>query len=301
MTCETCGATLKADARFCGTCGAPVAASGDGAAPQKPAAKTTPAAKTSPAAKTTPIAKTSAAAKTAATAKTPAPEPAAVEPAPVAADEPAVEEPAAAAAAPAPLVAPWTLRRKLTVGGIAASALLVVAGLAVGIGFVVSGAAGGGAGVDDASPPDSSVDDGPVAVPSSDSEDPADGGTETQAPTTAGSGGSVDAFYFQSKSGNIRCTVTPDLLICRQGEIKYAVPAQNCSNSLSGTTVGLTQTGPTWPCLTRDFAGGEVLPYDTPIDKRGYRCEISFATGVTCTNQAGQGFNMEYKSGVRMF
>jgi hypothetical protein len=276
MTCDTCGATLKDDARFCGSCGTPVAVTiaTDAVGPKNASAPRKPA----PASRRAPLAAASAPGDAA-----------------PAADSVADEAPATSAP---PLVPPWTRQRKLIVSGIAAGAVLLVAAAAVGIGLAVSGAAT--AGQIDASQSDSGeTDPGEEGDIDADPDESDSAGLEPTTPPA--SGVSDDGYTFRSKSGNIRCHVTTQIVICHQGEIKYTVPSQDCPSGPSGVTIGLTQDGATWPCLSGDIIGGDVLAYDSPIEKRGYRCEITFATGVTCTNEVGQGFNMEYETGVRTF
>lgn len=240
MTCENCGATLKADARFCGSCGTPVVAK--------------------------------------------AAESAAVTDGPV-------------ATAP-PLVVPWTRKRKLTVAGVAAAAVLLVGAAALGIGFAVTSAANSVVADQQENASDDS-DSGSENEPSDSGDDeisdPADASAEPETPVVA-----AVPVEFSSSSGNIRCHIDSDGLICRQGEVKYAVPSQNCS-SLSGTTIGLKSDGVWWPCLSADFIPAQKLAYDTPVEAFGYTCSINYSTGVTCTNAAGSGFQMEYYSGVSTF
>lgn len=262
MKCQHCGATLKPDSRFCGSCGKPA---GSGIALPSATA-------------TTPVAKKRAAVKQTAA---------------ISATDAAPEATPPAVPAPVPLVAPWARKRKIIVAGVAAASVLLVAAAAVGIGFAVSRAATPTIVADqtDASSEDESSSSGD----DSESED-----QQVDEPTSAPDPVVVPPVEFASTSGNIRCHVDSDGVVCRQGEVKYAVPSQNCS-SLSGTTIGLSADGVWWPCLTSDFVPSQKLAYDTPLAAFGYSCSINYSTGITCTNASGNGFQMEYYAGVSTF
>jgi len=182
------------------------------------------------------------------------------------------------------------------VGIIAAAALVIAALVIAGVIFVpqlMSGSTTNDAGATDE--PHVVVTFTPAPEPTDD-PDETDEADETEAPTTVAG----PPLEFKSTSGNIRCRITEESVVCRQGDVKYAVPAANCS-SLSGATIGVSHDGAFWPCIGKEILPKSILAYDTPASRYGFTCSINYTTGVTCTNSDGNGFRMEYTSGIQTF
>jgi hypothetical protein len=192
----------------------------------------------------------------------------------------------------APAKAPMsaaTRKRILIIGGAAAAFLLIIlAGVAIGtaisssrtpVKYVVEG------------PSDEVVDTEPEAEATT-APDPSP--TPTAQP--------VDPpVQFQSTSGNIKCRILPDLLVCHQTQFKYTKPAAACSTGPTGVTIGLTQQGGVWPCLPGEPAESPAQPYDSPVVAYGYTCSINYDTGIRCDNGNGSGFSMEYERGIATY
>ncbi|SJM55192.1 Translation initiation factor 2 [Gulosibacter sp. 10] len=126
-----------------------------------------------------------------------------------------------------------------------------------------------------------------------------DSGEETPEPTEDAPE-QFDPVAFQSGSGNLRCQIDPENgAVCQLVTVNFTPPAEQCeSGAARGTTVGVGQEGITWPCLTGDLPGGEVVEYDVPITAGDYTCSINYTTGVTCENGKGDEFSLEFNSGV---
>lgn len=105
---------------------------------------------------------------------------------------------------------------------------------------------------------------------------------------------------FQSGSGNLRCQITPEGgAACQILEQNFSTPDEACTEGgNAGVAVGVNEEGITWPCLTSNFGGGEVLEYDEPVTAGDYTCSINFTTGVTCENTSGASFSLEFSAGV---
>ncbi len=132
--------------------------------------------------------------------------------------------------------------------------------------------------------------------------------TPTPSPTVPPVAATVPANYdFQSPSGNLRCSggqfSGKPGAICQQASINYAVPAGACPSPFypEGVFVGVDTTGPYWPCVGAWIHTAEVMPYDSPVTHFGITCSINYDTGVTCVNEKGKGFSMEYDAGVALF
>jgi len=116
----------------------------------------------------------------------------------------------------------------------------------------------------------------------------------------------VSNQQFKSNSGNLRCSIgtfsgQPGA-ICQQVNYNYAVPWGACMDQYqAGVFVGVSASGAYWPCVSYWPEPADVLAYDTPISQNGITCSINLDTGVTCTNESGNGFTMEYNAGVTQF
>jgi hypothetical protein len=198
---------------------------------------------------------------------------------------------------------------KIVIG--AAALFLLVIG--VGTALVLTGTFGQLGGVSPVSQSSSNDDDEDADEQADDDEDQdeeaddddatdepdSDSDTETDGPSASDEPAPV--YEFTSTSGNIRCRITPEMALCHQGTINYAVPAQDCASGPTGVTVGVTLQGATWPCLPGDITSTNAVAYDQVISQYKFTCVINYTTGVTCTNPRGQGFNMEYTAGVTTF
>lgn len=262
--CASCGGPLAPGDRFCGSCGTPVAAAATPATPAATATPTTPVEPPAPRALDLPDA----------SVRTP--------------DLVSTSIPKAAPAFPA-------LNRRLviTVAAVVGVIVVVGGGIALGVGI---GAANRDASVDtstgssevvsdEADAPDDTLESETVA--------------ETTAPSSTPTAASEAPVEFTSKSGNIACRMATDGVVCHQGEHTYAKPSQACTSGPKGVTIGLNQSGITWPCLGGAISTSYILPYDTIVTAHGYDCIITYATGVTCTNQDLYGFQMEYDLGIK--
>lgn len=273
-TCAACGAPLTADARFCGACGAvvdPVLASASApTTPLLPVASSAPA-DVPIAAKSTPPA-----------------------------DLPVPELPGATpAGATKGIKMPVALSRtaKIAIGSVVG--LVVIAlGVTIGLSIVNGSAPTATTQQADESDPESESSGGDVAAQPAETSSPSatptpSAGTD-EAPTSSAQ---VD---FSSASGNIRCSVVPEMLTCYQGEHTYTRPSQACKTGMPGTAIGLDSGGVVWPCLSGDIMTANAQPYDTEITVYEFTCSINFVTGITCRNAAGDGFVMEYDRGVKI-
>jgi hypothetical protein len=129
----------------------------------------------------------------------------------------------------------------------------------------------------------------------SESSKPSSTPTPTPTPTQ-----DATPYAFSSKSGNIRCVMTPGSVICNQKNIKYTAPPQN--NAASGVTVGLsTRDRVIWPSTDPSFDGAAAVEYDTAVQHYTWSCTISLSAGITCTSTTDDAlsFTMEYNSGVQ--
>lgn len=270
MTCAQCGNALTPNDRFCGSCGTPVPVTAPVAAPAAPPARTPdlpqpvdPTVVAVPVTGATPTAGTGAIPSAGAT--------------------PGAAPPAGVSGKPS---------RKLVIAAAAAVGLLVIVAGGVAIGVTI------GASVRDGSSASAPVEPDPVDV-----YDTVDDEPQAAAPAepTATSAPVVNEapIEFRSQSGNIRCRMAPDGVVCHQGEHTYAKPSYACKSGPKGVTVGLNQQGILWPCLSSDITTSYILPYDTIVSAHGYDCIITYLTGVTCTNTMLAGFQMEYDLGIK--
>lgn len=185
-------------------------------------------------------------------------------------------------------------RLVLTLAAVVGVIVVVGGGIALGVGI---GAANRDAPVDTSTGPTEVVAEDTDATDDTVDSEPA-AGVETTAPSPTPSAVSDAPVEFTSKSGNIACRMATDGVVCHQGEHTYAKPSQACKSGPKGVTIGLNQGGITWPCLGGAISTSYVLPYDTIVTAHGYDCIITYATGVTCTNQDLYGFQMEYDLGI---
>ncbi|NYJ68146.1 hypothetical protein HNR16_002934 [Pseudoclavibacter chungangensis] len=106
---------------------------------------------------------------------------------------------------------------------------------------------------------------------------------------------------FQSESANLRCVVSPTYgVACQHSNPAFTVPDTVCADSsASGAVVGLDSNGYTFPCLTQDIPYGQpTLAMNTPTQVGEFTCTITLATGVTCTNAAGDSMALEFEQGI---
>lgn len=225
-------------------------------------------------------------------AQTPAAQATAVQP-PAAPVVKAVDLPAGGsllAANPAVPGAPRTPPSNLVIGLISAGALLVIVGVGVGIGIWATTPSG------TSSSYSASSDDDADDSPSADSSESADEAvTFTEEPTAE------PPVLFESISGNITCSMGPESVLCHQSNTRYTPPSQSCVTALGGATVGLTHESATWPCLDSSIAGTVAVEYDVPVAAYGFTCTINYVSGITCTNERGAGFVMEFTNGIQAF
>jgi hypothetical protein len=190
-------------------------------------------------------------------------------------------------------------RRKIIVIGIAAAlavVLIVTGGIFVVTQFLGGGSSPASAGQNSQSDDEDDEDEDDPGADVTPSADP----DTTPEPDPAPTEDAAPALEFKSNSGNIRCRITEESAICRQGEIQYAVPSKNCS-PLSGATIGVDRRHAFWPCIDAEIQPTEILPYDTEASRYGFTCSINYTIGVTCYNDSGAGFTMEYSAGVSTF
>lgn len=182
--------------------------------------------------------------------------------------------------------------KKLVLVGAAIIGVLVMVGGGIALGAAISG---GQQSNTSYSEPQPGVVDPVVEEESTQSEET----TEVEQEQTEANPVNAAPVEFKSQSGNIRCRMAADGVVCHQGEHTYAKPSQACKSGPKGVTVGLDQGGITWPCLSSDISTTYALPYDTIVTAHGYDCIITYLTGVTCTNQDLYGFQMEYDLGIK--
>jgi hypothetical protein len=177
----------------------------------------------------------------------------------------------------------------ILIGAVVLVAALITAGIVI-VPTLLAGSSGTVASSD-------TEGDEPQVVPT---QSPTPSETPTAVPEDTPTVDDAPALAFRSNSGNIRCMITEESVICRQGDIKYPRPAQTCS-PLGGATIGVDADGAYWPCIDSDFTPTSILAYETVASRYGFTCSITYATGVTCTNESGSGFQMEYNSGIYTF
>lgn len=102
---------------------------------------------------------------------------------------------------------------------------------------------------------------------------------------------------FTSPSGNIACLMhEASGVTCWISAKDWNIEQPDgpfCAESDWGNAIDLYATGVAWPCYT-DFIWdptADPLPYGSAMVVDQYRCD-SARSGVTCFNQAGDGFNL---------
>ena len=314
--CAECGAALKANAKFCGSCGAHVTAPAADAATEATAAEAT-ATVAKPTTGSAAKATTASAAKatTGSASKTPSVvTPAVVTPAVVApvtkpvapvakaVDLPAkavdlpgkpVDLPAGSTLAPVAASAPTSSRKiVIAVAAVVGVLLVVVAGIAIG--SAVNGPR------DDDSASSSYEDSNDHDANTSDNGD-SDVDSGDDAPQQPDADPSTEPILFASVSGNIQCSAVPQGVSCHQKNIKYTAPSGSCVTGIGGASVGVNRDGAFWPCFDAELSLTTTQPYDLPLQVYDYTCSISHDTGIRCFNANGQGFVMEYTNGIQTF
>lgn len=178
-----------------------------------------------------------------------------------------------------------TRQRLLTIGVAVAGAVLLI------ISAVIIAGAIGRSGEQQAAPTQSET--APEEVVTAE--------PEPAAPPAAVADPSFEAVAFQSESGNLRCIITPVIgVACQHSNPAFEVPDTVCqSTGQSGAVVGLDSNGYTFPCLTSDIPWErETLPMDTPLQVGEFTCGITWATGVRCSNAAGDEIGLEFELGI---
>lgn len=215
------------------------------------------------------------------------------------------EAPAATGAIPDAPVAAAAVARKgpsnLLIGIAAGVALLVVVGVGVGISATAISQL--------SSTQSTSPERTPKPTNSADEKDdedeePTSSPTPTATPTAseeAAPAATDPPVVFQSVSGNIICSVTKVSAVCHQNNIKYSPPSSACATALGGATVGVDRRSVYWPCLDTAMQGATNLAYDVPVVAYDFTCSINYVSGVTCYNEGGSGFTMEYTNGIYTF
>ena len=140
-------------------------------------------------------------------------------------------------------------------------------------------------------------------VPAGDRTTVAQGSTEVpatdQEPATETAGVVLEpgpTGTFRSPSGNILCLMQQELTSCWIGEKQWSIdqPAEpECAEADWGDAIEVSTVEVRWPCYT-DFIydpAADILDYGEAMVVPGFRCDSARA-GVTCLNQAGQGFRL---------
>lgn len=142
--------------------------------------------------------------------------------------------------------------------------------------------------------------DAPTAAPSEAEQPPAE---EPPAPLAPVADPSFEAVSFQSQSGNIACSIDPQIgVACQQYSNNFAIPDASCTNrsAIRGVVIGLDSNGYTWPCLEQNIDAVQTLPYDETITAGEFTCRLDYVTGVRCVNAAQDSFVLEYTAGVNV-